>query len=275
MIFDIWRDGRVLLARAGRRRELMALSDGASKERDLSWLTIPIRRIFQRTAKRFSSMKKELVAVCSTGMRRNSHTPFTFAARMDRRRFDWAKVAAAALSPDQKWVIIATPNSPAQLRLLPTGAGETQQLTNDSINHQWARWLPDGKRFVFSGNEPDHGVRLSVQGISGGKPTAISPEGVDAQGFAVSPDGQSVVGIGSDQKGYIYAIAGGEPKGVSGWDVGDVPVSWSQDGQSIIFREQARFPPRSTNWNWLPARKPCGSRSSQSIPQAFRQSGPS
>ena len=68
--------------------------------------------------------------------------------------------AANAISPDQKWVIVQTPGSPEHLRLLPTGAGETQPLTNDSINHQWARWFPDGKRFAFSGNEPGHGARL-------------------------------------------------------------------------------------------------------------------
>ena len=38
VIFDIWHDGRVLLARAGRRREVMALYQGQTKERDLSWL---------------------------------------------------------------------------------------------------------------------------------------------------------------------------------------------------------------------------------------------
>ncbi|HXM59330.1 MAG TPA: protein kinase, partial [Terriglobales bacterium] len=38
VIFDIWRDGRVLLARADRRREVMGMDPGATKERDLSWL---------------------------------------------------------------------------------------------------------------------------------------------------------------------------------------------------------------------------------------------
>ena len=38
VIFDIWHDGRVLLARVGRRREVMALQEGETKERDLSWL---------------------------------------------------------------------------------------------------------------------------------------------------------------------------------------------------------------------------------------------
>jgi eukaryotic-like serine/threonine-protein kinase len=242
VVFDIWRDGRVLLARAGRRRELMALSDGASKERDLSWLDYSYPADISADGKTVLFDEEGV----GGGVQYGNAQELTYAVYI--RGTDGSPAirlgegGAAALSPDQKWVIIATPNSPAQLRLLPTGAGETQQLTNDSINHQWARWLPDGKRFVFSGNEPDHGVRIYVQGISGGKPTAISSEGVDAQGFAVSPDGQSVVGIGSDQKGYIYSIAGGEPKGVSGWDAGDVPVSWSQDGQSIYLSRTGEIP---------------------------------
>jgi eukaryotic-like serine/threonine-protein kinase len=242
VVFDIWRDGRVLLARAGRRRELMALSDGASKERDLSWLDYSYPADISADGKTVLFDEEGV----GGGVQYGNAQELTYAVYI--RGTDGSPAirlgegGAAALSPDQKWVIIATPNSPAQLRLLPTGAGETQQLTNDSINHQWARWLPDGKRFVFSGNEPDHGVRLYVQGISGGKPTAISPEGVDAQGFAVSPDGQSVVGIGSDQKGYIYPTAGGDLKSVNGFEPGDVPVSWSQDGQSIYLSRTGEIP---------------------------------
>jgi len=50
--------------------------------------------------------------------------------------------------------IAQNPGTPAQFRLLPTKAGESRPLTNDNINHNAARWLPDGKQFVFSGNEP-------------------------------------------------------------------------------------------------------------------------
>jgi len=34
---------------------------------------------------------------------------------------------------------VETPDDPAQLRLLPTGAGEAQPLTNDGINHNVVR----------------------------------------------------------------------------------------------------------------------------------------
>ena len=38
MIFDIFKDGRVLLMRASWRRELIGMTDGDAKQHDLSWL---------------------------------------------------------------------------------------------------------------------------------------------------------------------------------------------------------------------------------------------
>jgi hypothetical protein len=55
---------------------------------------------------------------------------------------------------------VVRPNtSPAPLLLFPTGVGESKPLFQDSINHLWGRWLPDGKHMVFSGNEAGHGFR--------------------------------------------------------------------------------------------------------------------
>ena len=242
VMFDIWRDGRVLLARADRRREVMALSDGATKERDLSWLDYSYPADLSADGKTLLFDEEGI----GGGVQYGDVQDLTYAVYI--RSTDGTPAirlgegGAAALSPDQKWVIIATPSSPQQLRLLPTGAGETQSLTNDSINHQWARWFPDGKRFVFSGNESGKGVRLYTQDVSGGKPKPISPEGVDAQAFAISPDGQSVVGIGPDQKGYFYPASGGDPRIVDGMEPGDIPINWSQDARSIYLYRTGEVP---------------------------------
>jgi len=242
VMFDIWRDGRVLLARADRRREVMAQSDGATKERDLSWLDYSYPADLSADGKTLLFDEEGI----GGGVQYGDVQDLTYAVYI--RSTDGTPAirlgegGAAALSPDQKWVIIATPSSPQQLRLLPTGAGETQSLTNDSINHQWARWFPDGKRFVFSGNESGRGVRLYTQDVSGGKPKPISPEGVDAQAFAISPDGQSVVGIGPDQKGYFYPASGGDPRIVNGMEPGDIPINWSQDARSIYLYRTGEVP---------------------------------
>jgi eukaryotic-like serine/threonine-protein kinase len=242
VMFDIWRDGRVLLARADRRREVMSLSDGAAKERDLSWLDYSYPADLSADGKTLLFDEEGIGGGVQYGDVQDLTYAVYIRATDGTPAIRLGEGGATALSPDQKWVIIATPTSPEQLRLLPTGAGETQSLTNDSINHQWVRWFPDGKHFVFSGNEPGAGVRLYTQDIAGGKPKAISPEGVDAQGFAVSPDGLSVAGIGPDQKGYIFSPAGADPRLVNGMQPGDIPINWSQDSHSIFLYRSGEVP---------------------------------
>jgi eukaryotic-like serine/threonine-protein kinase len=241
ILFDIWQDGRVLLARSDRRREVMAEYEGG-KERDLSWLDYSYPADLSADGKMLLFDEEGI----GGGVQYGDAQDLTYAVYV--RNTDGTPAirlgegAAAALSPDQKWAIVQTPRSPEQLRLLPTGAGEAQSVTNDNINHQWARWFPDGKRFAFSGNEPDHGVRLYTQDISGGKPKAISPEGVEAVGFAVSPDGQWIAGVGPDQKGYLYPAPGGDPKLVNGMEPGDIPINWTQDGRSIYLYRSGEVP---------------------------------
>ena len=149
---------------------------------------------------------------------------------------------AYALSPDQKWVIGGVPNPPHQFSVLPTGAGEAQALTHDTINHSRARWFPDGKRFLFIGNEPGHGVRLYVQDVVNGKPRAISPEGIVSTQFVLSADGKRVAAVGADQKGYFYPTDGGEPIAIPGFPPGDVPVAWSSDGRSLLIYSPGELP---------------------------------
>jgi Tol biopolymer transport system component/predicted Ser/Thr protein kinase len=242
VIFDIWRDGRVLLARADRRREVMGMDPGATKERDLSWLDYSYPADLSADGKTLLFDEEGI----GGGVQYGDAQDLTYAVYV-RNTDGTAAIrlgegGASALSPDQKWVIVVTPIAPGQLRLLPTGAGETQSLTTDSINHQWARWFPDGKRFVFSGNEPGRGVRFYAQDIAGGKPKPISPEGVDAQDFAISPDGQTIAGIGPDQKGYLYPAAGGDPRPVNGMEAGDIPINWSQDARSIYLYRTGEVP---------------------------------
>jgi eukaryotic-like serine/threonine-protein kinase len=242
VLFDIWQDGRVLLARSDRRREVMGMIGGTGKERDLSWLDYSFPADLSADGKILLFDEEGI----GGGVQYGEGQDLTYAIYI--RNTDGSpsirlgEGAAAALSADQKWAIVQTPRSPEQLRLLPTGAGEAKPLTNDNINHQWARWFPDGKRFVFSGNEPDHGVRLYTQDIAGGKPKPISPEGVDAVAFAISPDGQLVVGVGPDQKGYVFPVSGGEPRLVNGMETGDIPINWSQDGRFIYLCRSGEVP---------------------------------
>jgi len=231
---DIWQDGRVLLSRDTWRRELIGLTSGDNKERDLSWFDYSYPSDISADGKEllFTEAGEGGGPNYSVYQRKIGETS---AVRL-------GDGLAISVSPDGKWVIASPPSPPAQLVLLPTGPGEAKPLTHDSINHSRARWLPDGRRFLFSGKEPGHAARIYLQDSSDGKPVPISPEGIDPLVLVLSPDGQQVVGVGPDEKPYFYPVAGGEPKAVPGIEVGEQPIQWSEDGKEIYFYKPGDLP---------------------------------
>jgi serine/threonine protein kinase len=244
MLLDIWKDGRVLLTRASWRRELIGIMSNEAHEKDLSW--------FDYSYPADLSMDGKVLLFdeegSGGGLSYSKSAGLTYAVYV--RNTDGSPAvllgegAALALSPDGKWVIAQPQGSPAQLRLLPTKSGEARMLTNDNINHAWAHWFPDGKRVVFSGDEPGHGVRLYVLDVESGKSRPISPEGVLATAFFVSPDSQFVAGIGPDQKGYLYPVGEGSPRLIPGMDAGEQPITWNTDGTSLYVYQPGEVPAR-------------------------------
>jgi Tol biopolymer transport system component len=245
MLLDIAKDGRVLLVRATWRRELMGISAGEAKERELSWLdyTYPAD---------LSADGKTLLFDEEGGggaLDYSKSSGLTYAVYV--RKTDGSPAVllgeggAVALSPDGKWAITQTQDSPSQLKMLTTGAGEPKDLAKDNkINHSWAHWFPDGKRILFSGDEPGKGVRFYVYDMASGKSEAISPEGVNGTAFAISPDSQSVAGIGADKNGYLYPVAGGEPQLIKGLNPGEQPITWGADGRSLYIYQPGELPAR-------------------------------
>jgi len=241
-LLDIWKDGRILLNRASWRRELIGLLPGATRERDLSWLDYSYPADLSSDGKTLLFDEEG----GGGGQMYSKTGGLTYAVYV--RKTDGSPAVllgaggAVALSPDEKWAIAQPQTTPAQFVLLPTGAGESRQMTKDEINHNWAKWLPDGKHVVFTGNEADHGVRFYVQDINGSKPRVISPEGVHATAFVVSPDGRYVAGIGPDQHGYLYPIGGGEPQPIRGLPTGEEPIAWSGDGRFLYTYRPGELP---------------------------------
>ncbi|MFZ0285163.1 MAG: protein kinase [Terriglobales bacterium] len=235
-LHDIWQDGRVLLARDTWRRELIGLTAGETKERDLSWFDYSYPAELSPDGKTllFDEEGEGGGPKYSVYLREVNDTE---AVRLGDGE-------AISMSPDGKWAIASPPTAPAQLILLPTGPGESRALTHDSISHSWAKWLPDGKRFIFSGKEPGHAARIYRQDSFDAKPTPISPEGIDPLILVLSPDGQEVVGIGPDEKAYIYPVAGGEPRMVPGFEVGEQPIQWSENGKEIYIYRPGELPAR-------------------------------
>ncbi len=242
MIFDIFKDGRVLLMRASWRRELIGMTPDDGKQHDLSWLD------YSYPADLSGDGKTLLFDEEGGGGSLDYSKSGGLSYAVYIRKTDGSPAVllgeggAVALSPDGKSVIAQTQDSPSQLRLLTTGAGEAKDLTKDTMNHSWSKWFPDGKRILFSGNEPGKGVKLYVWDVASGKSEAITPEGVNGTAFVISPDSQSVAAIGPDQKGYLYPVAGGDSRVLAGLNPGEQPITFSSDGSSIYIYQPGELP---------------------------------
>jgi serine/threonine protein kinase/dipeptidyl aminopeptidase/acylaminoacyl peptidase len=241
MLYDIARDGRVLLVRASWRRELIGFgADG--KQRELSWLD------YSYPAELSPDGKTLLFDEEGGGgsLAYSKSGGYTYGVYI--RSTDGSPAvllgegSALALSPDGKWAITESQVSPAQLKLLPTGAGQAKDLTNDNINHNWAHWFSDGKRILFSGDEPGKGERLYVYELASGKSRAVTPQGVNGNSFAISPDSQSVAAIGPDQRSYLYPVDGGDPQLIAGVNQGEQPITWSADARSLYVYQPGELP---------------------------------
>jgi eukaryotic-like serine/threonine-protein kinase len=231
---DVARDGRVLITRDVPRVGMVGLTGGTNKERDLSWLD-------WSAPKDLSLDGKNLLFVESGEAGGENYSVYL-------RGTDGSPAVRLgdgigfALSPDQKWALSGMPHPPVQFTLFPTGAGESKVFTHDQINRIWARWFPDGKRLLFSGDEPGKGVRLYIQDLSGGAAKPITPEGVNGSLVAISPDGKQVALVGADQKPALLTVDSGESRPIAGLDIGEAPIGWTNDGKFLFAYHLGEVP---------------------------------
>jgi eukaryotic-like serine/threonine-protein kinase len=231
---DISQHGTVLLSRQSWRRELSGLIAGMPKEQDFSWLDYSFPAEMAADGKRLLFDEE--------GVGGGGGYSIYLRKTDEESAVRLGDGESVSLSPDGKWVLGLTMSSPAQLILLPSGAGEPQQLTHDSLYHSWARWLPDSQGIVFTAKQEGHGARIFVQKSINGTATPVSPEGIDPLVIALAPDGSQVAGVGSDGKAYLYSLTGGPTKAVAGFLPSEQPIEWSADGKSLYVYQPGEFP---------------------------------
>jgi Tol biopolymer transport system component/predicted Ser/Thr protein kinase len=238
---DVTRDGHVLLTRDVQRVGMVGMAPGTSKEVDLSWLDWSAPTDLSTDGKMLLFTESGVGGGenYSAYLRKTDGSP---AVRLGTG-------SSVALSPDQQWVLTGQIRSPLESILVPTGAGESRKVTHNGVSLLRAHWLPDGKRYVFIGNEKDRGLRLWLQSIDSDKPSPISPEGIRATQWVLSPDGKTVAAVQIDHKGYLFSVEGGEPRAINGFSEGYIPVGWSSDGQSLFIYNPGDLPAKVESLN--------------------------
>jgi eukaryotic-like serine/threonine-protein kinase len=120
--------------------------------------------------------------------------------------------------------------------LLPTGVGESRQLTDNKTDHRAGAWLPDGKSIIYSTDEAGHGVRTYLLDLQGGSPRALTPEKI--AGYWITPDSKFL--LATDQKTqWLYPTSGGEPQKLNfTTNPNETTLGFSPDGKSLRVRNR-------------------------------------
>jgi hypothetical protein len=122
--------------------------------------------------------------------------------------------------------------------------GTTKRIERGDIQQYGyrVRWLPDGKRILFSGNQAGHQMRCFIQDVDGAKPRPVTPEGVHP--CQVSPDGKLIAARNlAGNGGRLYATDGGESRPIPGLLPGEV-FAWTSDPKFMYVHQSKQFPIR-------------------------------
>ncbi|HYX68023.1 MAG TPA: protein kinase [Terriglobales bacterium] len=238
LLLDIAANGRVLLTNENARKQLFALAPGDSKERNVSWLDWSV----------LESLSEDGNLILFDEGGEGNQKYGLYLRRLDgslpKRIVDgyWGD-----LSRDGKWVIAQDNSDPPQFVLVPTGIGESRQVTHDDLTHLYPRFMPDGKGIVFVATTPRGTTRMYYQSLEGGGPVAITPEGSGTPPalITISPDGAYLIAPTPAADAYaMYPIHGGEPRPVKGVSTADAVVSWTADGKYLFVYRRAEVPAR-------------------------------
>ena len=143
------------------------------------------------------------------------------------------------LSADGATALVGSNDSPLQLSIVPTGAGQPRALDLGLvIRVGWAFWLPDG-RLLVSLDRPNANPSVELFSPAGGAPIGRLPDGVVLRGGRLlSPDGSRIAAIDPHGQLLICSLATSTCQPVAGSRPGDEVAGWSGDNNSLFVYQR-------------------------------------
>jgi len=224
LLYDIARDGRVLLAEDSLRREITGLTPGSSQERNLTWLDWSRERALTPDGQwlLFDEQSEGGGPNYSIYVRKTDGSPAFRVGDND----------AFSMTADGKWVLATTSAEGGSLVLMPTGAGEARAIKTGKLQNVLGFFLPGEKRILaYTGDGQAY-----VQDLDGGSPRAITPPGARAYFGIHTADGKYVLARDAQQKWMLYPVDQGQPVPLPNWPAGDEPIGNTTDNHSFFVR---------------------------------------
>jgi eukaryotic-like serine/threonine-protein kinase len=227
-LYDIAKDGRVLLSHETWRRQMKGLFPGDRAEHAYSWLDDTQPTAFSADG-RFVSFYEggDVYSLENDFQAYYRPTDGSPAIRLG--------TGTLAISPDGKWVVMGSNHSDPRkpLQLQPLGPGQPRDLpTPGLVAFDRISWSDGGQRIVYEAQTEQGDWDVFTQQIAGGSPVRITlardsyPE--------ISPDGK-MVALRDGRGGIsLYPADGGQPVALKSATDTEVPMRFADGGKSLL-----------------------------------------
>lgn len=232
-LWDVSREGRVLIGEADERYPLMAKLPGVNGERDLTW--------FDASYPAGLSGDGKLLLFTEEGEAGGEHYGVYLRGTDGSPALRLGDGNACDISNDGKYAFSRLIGNPSKLYLLPT-TGAPQELAIGSILPRCGLFLPGGHKILFLGQEPGHKLRVYMLDPEiRTPPTPVTPEGAVA-GLLLGTNGKFVTVQDEGGQSKLYPLDGGAPQPIRGMEPGEGVYGMGSDGRTLFVSRRGALP---------------------------------
>lgn len=230
-LYDISKDGLVLLSHETWRRQLKGLFPGDKSEHPYSWLDDTQPTAFSADGRLISFYESgEVYSLEHDFQAYYRPTDGSPAVRLG--------VGTTAISPDGKWVVLGSNHSDPRrpLQLQPLGPGQPRDLpTPGLVAFDTIGWSNDGRRIVYEAQADQGDWSVYTQFVAGSPPVRITRARYSYP--ALSPDGKTVA-LREERGGIsLYPADGGQPVALKAASDSELPIRFASGGRSLLVAE--------------------------------------
>jgi Tol biopolymer transport system component len=231
-LYDISKDGLVLLSHESWRRQLIGLFPGDKSDHPYSWNDDTQPTAITTDGRLISFYESgELYAIARDYQSYYRPTDGSPAVRLG--------IGAPAISPDGKWVVLGSnqSNSKRPLQLQPLGPGEPRDLSTPGlIAFNRVRWSDDNRQIVYEAQTDQGGWNAYRQMIANGPPILLMSNIRDSYP-ALSPDGK-MAALRKEHDGiYLCSTDGGQAVKLKAASDEEFPIRFAEGGKSLLVAD--------------------------------------
>src|SRR3984885_6685697 len=231
-LYDISKDGLVLLSHESWRRQLIGLFPGDKSDHPYSWNDDTQPTAISADGRLISFYESgELYAIARDYQGYYRPTDGSPAVRLG--------IGAPAISPDGKWVVLGSnqSNPKRPLQLQPLGPGEPRDLaTPGLIAFNRVRWSDDNRQIVYEAQTEQGGWNAYRQMIASGPPILLMANIRDSYP-ALSPDGK-MAALRKEHDGiYLCSANGSQSVKLKAASDEEFPIRFAEGGRSLLVAD--------------------------------------